>query len=327
MNITNKSDIFCGNCGKQGHMFKSCKEPIISIGLIAFNINSTCLDPADTLRLISNKSCKKHELQDFFYNGIKKNYIKPIKPTADSIKFLMIRRKNTLGYMEFMRGRYSPTNPASLQRIIKLMIQEEIDNLLKEDFDNLWNSLWMNRSKHNFNEFRLSKARFITVKNNGILDSVCKTTKPLFKFPEWGFPKGRRHLQETDIECGLREFSEETGYNKNEVQILNKLQPNSELFKGTNNIPYKHVYFTSCCLFANKSTVDNKNMEIGDMGWFTLKEAIPLIRDRHDQRKKILIEQHQMILRWLQQGKILDKDENEHEANNEDGKKNYIEKE
>ena len=31
-----KTLLFCNNCGKQGHMFHMCKQPIISNGLIAF---------------------------------------------------------------------------------------------------------------------------------------------------------------------------------------------------------------------------------------------------------------------------------------------------
>jgi hypothetical protein len=35
-----------------------------------------------------------------------------------------------------------------------------------------------------------------------------------WKEQEWGFPKGRRDSQESDFICGLREFTEETGYYK-----------------------------------------------------------------------------------------------------------------
>ena len=27
---------FCNNCGKQGHLFNQCKNPIISSGIVAF---------------------------------------------------------------------------------------------------------------------------------------------------------------------------------------------------------------------------------------------------------------------------------------------------
>ena len=37
---------------------------------------------------------------------------------------------------------------------------------------------------------------------------------------EWGFPKGRRNYQETDFECALREFSEETGYSIKNIKNI-----------------------------------------------------------------------------------------------------------
>jgi hypothetical protein len=45
----------------------------------------------------------------------------------------------------------------------------------------------------------------------------CKDKHPewSWKEQEWGFPKGRRDNQENDFICGLREFTEETGYFKN----------------------------------------------------------------------------------------------------------------
>ena len=30
---------YCGNCGKIGHIYRRCTEPIISLGIICININ------------------------------------------------------------------------------------------------------------------------------------------------------------------------------------------------------------------------------------------------------------------------------------------------
>ena len=61
---------FCNNCGKIGHLFHQCKIPITSIGVIAFRINSI----------------------------------------NDTIQYLLIRRKDTLGFIDFLRGKYSLNN-------------------------------------------------------------------------------------------------------------------------------------------------------------------------------------------------------------------------
>ena len=65
-----KNNIFCNNCGKQGHVFHSCKLPIISNGLIVYRENKNVND--------SLKTKNKYE-------------------------YLMIQRKDTLGYVDFLR--------------------------------------------------------------------------------------------------------------------------------------------------------------------------------------------------------------------------------
>jgi 8-oxo-dGTP pyrophosphatase MutT (NUDIX family) len=38
-----------------------------------------------------------------------------------------------------------------------------------------------------------------------------------YEHPEWEFPKGRKNKDESDIECALREFEEETGINRDKL--------------------------------------------------------------------------------------------------------------
>ena len=37
------------------------------------------------------------------------------------------------------------------------------------------------------------------------------------EYPEWGFPKGRRNYKEKDLIVRIREFEEETGYQKEQL--------------------------------------------------------------------------------------------------------------
>jgi hypothetical protein len=45
--------------------------------------------------------------------------------------------------------------------------------------------------------------------------------------------------------------------------------------------------------------IDQNNKEIGDIGWFTLEQALTLIRDRHEQRKQVLIDLHTKLVSWI----------------------------
>ena len=70
--------IVCGNCGIQGHIYKYCKEPIISLGIILFRINKNIPE------------------------------------------FLMIQRKNSVNYIEFIRGKYNLKDIDSLKRLFMI---------------------------------------------------------------------------------------------------------------------------------------------------------------------------------------------------------------
>ena len=88
---------YCNNCGKYGHIYSKCNESIISLGIIAIKVNE------DFYKYIKkNINIKNINLEKInsYNNSILLNLLKYKK----CIKFLMIRRKNTLGYLEFLRG-------------------------------------------------------------------------------------------------------------------------------------------------------------------------------------------------------------------------------
>ena len=62
--------------------------------------------------------------------------------TASKIEYLMIRRRNTLGYIDFMRGKYSITNRFYILNMIKQMTLEEKTLLKQKKFNELWELLW-----------------------------------------------------------------------------------------------------------------------------------------------------------------------------------------
>ena len=65
-----------------------------------------------------------------------------------------------------------------------------------------------------------------------------------------------------------------------------------EVFNGTNNIRYKHIYFLAEYTSEKELEVDLNNstqlMEISDIAWFSLDQCIKKIRN-YNQEKKDLI--------------------------------------
>jgi hypothetical protein len=137
----NKKSIFsyCNNCGKRGHIYKNCKEPVISIGIIMLDLGKIKYSN------FSNKSIT--DITQEYTKGIHCthediNYYSYIK---DELNFLMIRRKHTLGYIEFIRGRYKLENDDGIAYLFKQMTSDEINKISILDFDKLWLDFWGNQ--------------------------------------------------------------------------------------------------------------------------------------------------------------------------------------
>ena len=64
-----------------------------------------------------------------------------------------------------------------------------------------------------------------------------------------GIPKGRKNINETDIECAFREFVEETGLTFNDLILIRNLAPYEEIFIGSNYESYKIIF---CLVFVVK---------------------------------------------------------------------------
>tara|TARA_B100000161_G_scaffold264128_1_gene236769 strand:- start:320 stop:1324 length:1005 start_codon:yes stop_codon:yes gene_type:complete len=286
-----KKKIFCCNCGKFGHKYSKCNEPITSLGIIAIKPNTT----NDYELLIEYFNSKKY-FNLVKSNTMNNNILLKINTFIDKFKFLMIRRRKTLGYIEFIRGRYDVKNSISYITLFEQMIPSEINDLINNSFDYLWNDLWINsnlENKYVKNEFEESKLKFDILKNNN-LSNLIKSIKFNYNTPEWGFPKGRRIYLEKNINCACREFEEETSLTKNDYNLLINLPPIQEIFYGTNKILYKHIYYFAICkpsinVKMNYENI-NQQIEIGDIGWFDYNQSKSLIRKYHFERIKILNE-------------------------------------
>jgi len=246
---------FCNNCGKNGHAFHHCKHPITSIGIIAF-------------RRIEN-----------------------------DIQYLMIRRKDTLGYVDFMRGKYPIYNKLYLQNIINEMTIDEKKRLLNTDFDTLWVSLWGENIGIQYRgEEKSSRDKFESLKlgimSGGVeytLESLINESKSSWQETEWGFPKGRRNYQEKDLSCALREFEEETGYQRSSIKIIQNLIPLEEIFTGSNYKSYKHKYYISQMDKLTKPLESFQETEVSDIKWVSYEEALTLIRNYNLEKIDVLI--------------------------------------
>lgn len=240
-----KSLVFCNNCGKNGHLFHQCKNPITSIGIIAFNNDN-----------------------------------------VNNIKYLMIQRKDSLAFVDFMRGKYNLQNISYLKNLIDLMTIDEKQKILNYNFEQLWYNLWGEYVGHQYkNEEKFSREKFEELKTGYKIDNIFISLKSLinksntkWEYPEWGFAKGRRNYQENDLTCALREFQEETGYNFNNLTLIKNLLPIEEIYTGSNYKSYKHKYYIAYLEINNTSNLNFQKSEVSKLEWLNLEKCIKKIR-------------------------------------------------
>ena len=215
----------------------------------------------------------------------------------------MIRRKDSIGYVEFMRGKYNIYSKMYLLNIISEMTLEEKQRILKNDFDTLWKQLWGDDINTQYRgEEKVSREKFDSLKN-GILindveysiESLINESTTAWNETEWGFPKGRHNNQEKDLLCALREFEEETGYSRTLINILQNVLPFEEIFTGSNYKSYKHKYYVAI-MENNVEKLDSYQLtEVSKMEWKSYAESLELIRPYNLEKKDVLTRVETMV--------------------------------
>lgn len=219
------------------------------------------------------------------------------------LQFLMIRRKDSFGYIDFIRGKYLCYNIHQTQKIVDEMSLEEKQKLLENDFEKLWKDMWGDTSQ-NRNEEVVSQKKFDCIKNGVTVDGEFITLKNIidksetsWTETEWEFPKGRRNFQEKDLECALREFEEETGLNGEKISVIENLLPFDETFIGSNHKCYKHKYFLAYMKQENDlgDLSHFQVSEVSKLEWKTFDECLSSIRPYHLEKKRLLNNVHKML--------------------------------
>ena len=204
------------------------------------------------------------------------------------LEYLLIRRKDTLGYIDFLRGKFNLNSKSHIMNLLNEMTNHEKTRILSNDFHVLWADLWGNDVGIQYrNEEQTSADKFNMLKSGVMIDDEVYNISKLidestdkWTEPEWGFPKGRRNYQERDYECAVREWEEETGYSRDKIKILNNVVPYEEIFTGSNYKSYKHKYYLSI-YFGDIDTIPChfQQTEIGDARWMSYVECVKHIRN------------------------------------------------
>ena len=276
--------MICSNCNKSNHEYKDCKEPITSWGSILVNLSN-----------FQNKKINHNNninIRNRISNICPQNYkdLENLSDYMNNITFLLIQRRHSIAFMDFIRGKYKIDNIDQINSLFQYMNPDEIKSIDTKDFDDLWKEMWNNDSTRikNTREYNMAKNKFNQLKSDNNLELninfFINNVTSLYKTNEWGFPKGRKNHNETPLECALREFSEETNIKLSDIKLVSNINPIEENLLGTNGIPYRHIYYIAETSMENNLQIENNN-EIGNLGFFNYNDSKNLIREYHTEKR------------------------------------------
>ena len=276
-----RQPLFCINCSESGHISKQCTKPIVSYGCIAFRVNNDW-----------------NQVESILKGGT--NIHLPIQ-------YLMIQRKDSIGFVDFMRGKYRTNDYDYIIKQINGMTIKERERIMTLPFDVLWDGLW-GLPQEGFHAYRVEreqarlKLEHLMTATPSLAD-IIRDTPVVYTTPEWGFPKGRRDMHESEYACAMREFYEETNLSGHGVYPIRNIAPLSETFTGSNSIQYCHKYYMAYVkpAIANMATMVPESVnphmcrEIGDIRWCSYEEALALMRPDQLEKMDILTQVNSIL--------------------------------
>lgn len=245
----------CLNCGQVGHVYRHCPSPLTSYGILLFR----------------RRPAEKIGGADVVVTG----------QSLPTIEYLMICRRHSFGYVEFVRVNFDLRNESYIRQLLSEMTKNERAKLRVKPFRQLWTDLWQNTHTHPryTSEYTRAEKRFEILRLSPLFRRLDRTIGSEWHQPEWGFPKGKRNREETSLACALREMHEETGiapsardayrvfmadinahlvvtFGRTDIHAGSTADPHLhvaeaaglaapavEMFQGTDGRKYRHVYF------------------------------------------------------------------------------------
>lgn len=209
------------------------------------------------------------------------------KSEFTGIYFLLYQHRDSYEYLDIIRGSYQDDN--RFKELVSFLCQDERWRLTTHNFKQLWDDIRAYNPKTYDSSYITAKKKFEKYKHN--LEDQPSSVKRM-KEPPWGFPKGRKQSKETEIECCIREFIEETGITRATFDShikISKEDPFTETYKGSDGKTYQTEYYLaeSDSLFEIKKVKtpgcireETVSDEASEVVWFSYEDALKKLEPR-----------------------------------------------
>lgn len=217
------------------------------------------------------------------------------------LEILLVKKRYTYEFCDFVLGNYDSSSKENINNSVKALINnmtihEKID-ILSLNFDTMWFKIWLEspvlksykpiintdnayETIKKIKSYEKKKKKFSNVflRDNGerlkniILNSKNNTSIELM----WEIPKGRKRKIETNLDCAMREFKEETNIEQTDYNILFDIKPITETLNSSSTT-YIHKYYVAYSTYKAKPELRIiKNLsqvtEISSIKWLKLNE-------------------------------------------------------
>lgn len=180
-------------------------------------------------------------------------------PDSKCYEVLMIKKRHTYSFIEFVRGMYDPYKDHDLEYMFASMTITEKSMVQTRNFETIWNycngepiknsdrSIYIRASK----KYNMLLAREADV----LLRLIGSTPNATLL---WEIPKGRPNKRETPLVSATREFEEETGLSKEAYRILFDEGTIEYSFVDC-GVRYKYIYYLAVLSSNIMPVYDYKN--------------------------------------------------------------------
>ena len=139
-----------------------------------------------------------------------------IKDIKKDSKLVLVNRKDSICYIDIVRGKYDITNTNKLKLLLSRITKNEFNKLANKSFEYIWKDLWILNNVKQTNEYLKCK------KKHEELLKVLNNYKncPVYLETEWEFPKGKKKINELYQNAAKREFQEEPNIYEDDYELI-----------------------------------------------------------------------------------------------------------
>lgn len=224
--------------------------------------------------MLSNINLDEDEYQDT--NIYTKKSLGIILISPDLKKILLVKKRYTYAFDEFIHGRYNKDNYIQMHRLFSSMTMEEKLVIRSLNYDYMWfhKHLSDGKNEHYYKGLMKFSNNFLKKGNDGelikLIDKTGYTTSTIYEFP-----KGRKkNKSEPNIITAIREVKEETSISENLYRIIPHMKRTSiDIDSG---VRYLCVYYVAIAYNVNACVTrldkTDQCFEISEAEWYTVDE-------------------------------------------------------